>query len=160
MDKSKLKVSYLDIDKSSRELASLVKTEFKPDLILAVGGGGFIPARIMRTILNIPMYAIAVSSYTNNKTQLPEITISQWIDPVILKDKRVLIVDEVDDTRKTINFIVNRLINELGQPQLLGLAIIHNKTKDKDSSINLSELGVYYRVANTISDVWVHYPWD
>lgn len=159
----KVKVTYSEIDQLSRDLALKVKEQFDPEVILAVGGGGFIPARIMRTVLNIPMYAIMLASYTqdsdSNQTQ-QEIQVSQWIAPEKLKNKRVLIVDEVDDTRKTINYIVNRLNDEIKQPENLAVAVIHNKIKDKDESIDLNLLGVYYNQAKIIEDVWIHYPWD
>ena len=160
---SKVKVTYSEIDELSRNLAKKVKEQFNPDVILAVGGGGFIPARIMRTVLNIPMYAIMLASYSEDSGSgqiQQDIKVSQWINPEKIKNKRVLIVDEVDDTRKTINYIVTRLITEVNQPENLGVAIIHNKIKDKDNSIDLSQLGVYYNQAKIIEDVWVQYPWD
>ena len=160
---SKVKVTYSEIDKLSRNLARKVKEQLSPDVILAVGGGGFIPARIMRTVLNIPMYAIMLTSYSEDSGSgqiQQDIKVSQWINPEKIKNKRVLIVDEVDDTRKTINYIVSRLITEVNQPENLGVAIIHNKIKDKDNSIDLSQLGVYYNQAKIIEDVWIQYPWD
>ena len=33
---------------------------FKPDVIIAIGGGGFIPARMLRTELKIPILAISL----------------------------------------------------------------------------------------------------
>jgi len=158
-----INITYSEIDHLSRDLARKVKEQFNPEVILAVGGGGFIPARIMRTELNVPMYAINLASYAEDETSAQtqqEIRVSQWIDPDLLKNKRVIIVDEVDDTRKTINYIVNRLNSEIKQPKNLGVAVIHNKTKEKDKSIDLNELGVYYNQAKIIRNEWVHYPWD
>jgi len=55
--------------------AKTIKEEFKPDLIVAIGGGGFYPARVLRTYLkvpskvdpakqrNIPIQAIGLSLY-------------------------------------------------------------------------------------------------
>ncbi|KAJ1884321.1 hypoxanthine-guanine phosphoribosyltransferase, partial [Kickxella alabastrina] len=43
--------------------------DFSPDLMIAIGGGGFIPARILRSFLkakrghNIPIQAIGLSLY-------------------------------------------------------------------------------------------------
>lgn len=158
-----INITYSEIDHLSRDLAKKVKEQFNPEVILAVGGGGFIPARIMRTELNVPMYAINLASYVEDETSAQtqqEIRVSQWINPDLLKNKRVIIVDEVDDTRKTINYIVDRLNSEIKQPENLGVAVIHNKTKEKDKSIDLNELGVYYNQAKVIRNEWVHYPWD
>jgi len=54
--------SYTDIHHTIVRVVDGVK-EFKPDVILAIGGGGFIPARIIRTSLKIPMLAVALSLY-------------------------------------------------------------------------------------------------
>lgn len=35
-----------------------------------------------------------------------------------------------------------------------------HKIKDKDDSIDLNQLGVYYNQAKIIEDDWVHNPWD
>ena len=54
--------------------AQRIRTEFKPDLMVAIGGGGFFPARVLRTFLkrrdentgklrNIPIQAIGLSLY-------------------------------------------------------------------------------------------------
>ena len=57
------------------ETAKKIKEEFRPDLIVAIGGGGFYPARVLRTYLkvqskvdpnkqrNIPIQAIGLSLY-------------------------------------------------------------------------------------------------
>lgn len=57
------------------ETAKVIKEEFNPDLMVAIGGGGFYPARVLRTYLkvpskvdpaklrNIPIQAIGLSLY-------------------------------------------------------------------------------------------------
>ena len=37
--------------------------EFAPDVIVAIGGGGFIPARMLRTELKIPILAVSLELY-------------------------------------------------------------------------------------------------
>ena len=94
-----------------------------PDLMIAIGGGGFIPARIIRTFLkvsdspeskprNIPIQAIGLSLYealpdTSEEVVGKEVIRTQWLDFSTLGDKntkyggllgkRILVVDEVDD---------------------------------------------------------------
>ena len=65
-----LYVSYNQIHELVCSLAKQVK-QFKPDVIVAIGGGGinslryfyptgFIPARILRTFLKIPILAVGI----------------------------------------------------------------------------------------------------
>ena len=63
----KIYYSYTDIHQTILSVVNGVK-EFKPDIILAIGGGGFIPARIIRTSLKIPMLAVNLSLYNDDNT--------------------------------------------------------------------------------------------
>lgn len=151
----KIYYSYNDIHNLCIEISDKIKEEFNPDLILAIGGGGFIPARIMRTKLNVPIYAISVKSYDDNNNN-NTINVLQWINKEHIENKRVLIVDEIDDTRKTLDFVTNKVKNELN-PSTLGVAVIHNKNKPKyRATLNCD----YYTSAQEIEDIWVVYPWE
>jgi uncharacterized protein len=100
-----------------QESATQILEEFNPNVMIAIGGGGFVPARILRTFLkrtgakNIPIVAIGLSLYEDiPQKDGPEeeagvaVVRTQWLDFSTiggqdLIGKRVLIVDEVDDTR-------------------------------------------------------------
>lgn len=95
--------------------------------MIAIGGGGYVPARILRSFLkkpgnpNIPIQAIGLSLYeqlaTDNVVEEPgkKVTRTQWLDLTSLGEmknligKKILIVDEVDDTRTTLEYAVKEL---------------------------------------------------
>lgn len=103
--------------------------------MIAIGGGGYVPARILRSFLkksgspNIPIQAIGLSLYeelpsthpsgsnTPGEVEVPgtKVTRTQWLDLTSLGEmknlvgKRILIVDEVDDTRTTLEYAVKEL---------------------------------------------------
>lgn len=110
--------------------------------MIAIGGGGYVPARILRSFLkrpgpspNIPIQAIGLSLYetlptTSTSTSTAnshdeakkavveqpgtKVTRTQWLDLSSLEmsnlvGKNVLIVDEVDDTRTTLEYAVREL---------------------------------------------------
>jgi hypoxanthine phosphoribosyltransferase len=115
--------------------------------MIAIGGGGYIPARILRYVQsytptkhvlwltypfsfrsflkrpgepNIPIQAIGLSLYENlgfddpEEVPGPKVTRTQWLDLSSLEmanliGKNVLIVDEVDDTRTTLEYAVREL---------------------------------------------------
>ncbi|NBK21861.1 MAG: phosphoribosyltransferase, partial [Spirochaetia bacterium] len=63
MDSNKFYVSYNSVHKLVKNLSEqLISTGFDPDVIVAIGSGGFIPARIMKTFINRPIYAVGISS--------------------------------------------------------------------------------------------------
>jgi hypoxanthine phosphoribosyltransferase len=117
------------VHKLCQQAAPQILADFKPQLMIAIGGGGYVPARILRSFLkqpgspNIPIQAIGLSLYE----QLPDaadraveapgtkVTRTQWLDLTALGEmanlvgRRVLIVDEVDDTRTTLEYAVKEL---------------------------------------------------
>lgn len=113
--------------KLCQEAAPKILADFKPHLMIAIGGGGYVPARILRSFLkqpgspNIPIQAIGLSLYeqlpTDSVVEEPgtKVTRTQWLDLTSLGNmsslvgKRILIVDEVDDTRTTLEYAVREL---------------------------------------------------
>lgn len=110
-----------------KESAEHILAKFQPQLMIAIGGGGYVPARILRSFLkkpgnpNIPIQAIGLSLYeqlaTDNVVEEPGkvVTRTQWLDLTSLGEmknligKKILIVDEVDDTRTTLEYAVKEL---------------------------------------------------
>jgi len=146
--------SYADIHETVSNVVVSVE-KFKPDYIVAIGGGGFIPGRMLRSWLNIPMLTITVKRYDD--ADIPgEVKKVQWIEDEIVSGKRVILVDEVDDTRTTLQFCVEELM-KINKPAALGVAVVHNKLKEKTGKL---PDGMPYFAGEEIPDYWTHYPWD
>ena len=135
--------------------------QYNPDVIIAIGGGGFIPARIVRTAIKKPILAVSVELYDDNTNTTKEnVNIKQWFDDSygtgqLVKNGKVLIIDEIDDTRKTLECVVNKVQEH--QPSSIGIAVIHNKIKVKKGILPES---VNYICGSNIGDEWIIYPWD
>ena len=101
---------------------------FKPDVIIAIGGGGFIPARMLRTELKVPVLAISLELYDDNtNTRNTTVKKTQWFDEQSgvgsqVRGKRVLIMDEVDDTRTTLAYAV-REVMKTNAPSHIAVAV-------------------------------------
>ncbi|KAG7093881.1 hypothetical protein E1B28_007520 [Marasmius oreades] len=180
-------VTYNDIHNLIRRCTPKISAEFNPDLLVAIGGGGFFPARVMRTFLReqttnktLQIQAIGLSLYepvegTTVEQLGEEVVRTQWLGPnsgELLLGKRVLIVDEVDDTRKTLGYALFELQKDveleaarcpeserealLGATKF-GIFVVHNKKKPK-----LVELpaGVPYYSGEEVGNIWVEYPWE
>ncbi|KAL7007217.1 hypothetical protein EMMF5_003056 [Cystobasidiomycetes sp. EMM_F5] len=186
-DDGHLRVTYNDIHKLIKNAAEKIKTEFRPDLFVAIGGGGFAPSRILRTFCkiqggrNIPIQAIGLSLYeqlgSSTAEQIgKEVVRTQWLDfstlgRTPLLGRRILIVDEVDDTRTTLAYAVRELQADLAKqleslseeqrartpPTEFGIFVVHNKLKPKAAQLPDS---VMYFSGEDLPDVWVDYPWE
>lgn len=184
---TKVYISYNNVHQLCQEAAEKIK-EFNPDLIIAIGGGGFIPARILRTFLKAPgkattrIYAIILSLYEdlNSVGSVKEevgvkVVRNQWIDykqsGIDLVGKRVLIVDEVDDTRTTLHYAVSELKKDVaeqckaqgGNPEdtQFGIFVLHDKLKPKKAELpdDIMKTG-RYMAARQLPDYWIAYPWE
>ncbi|KAL7951287.1 phosphoribosyltransferase-like protein [Trichoderma barbatum] len=184
----KIYVTYNDVHKLCQGAATKILDDFKPQLIIAIGGGGYVPARILRSFLkrpgspNIPIQAIGLSLYESlgDDSQVEEIgtkvTRTQWLDLTALGEmanlvgKRVLIVDEVDDTRTTLEYAVKELEKDVEVArQKIGpdapkaefsIFVLHNKDKPKKGQLPDEMVKSRYLAAVTCGDAWINYPWE
>jgi hypothetical protein len=152
-------LSYEHIHLSVHALAErIISAGFDPDLIVAIGSGGFIPARILKTYIPRPILAVGISYYGPDNTPSASPRTIQWIDEVEKKlaGRRVLLVDEVDDSRATLEYCLRELL--LHGPAEIAVAVLHNKRKEKRGRIP-PEVSRYF-AGEELDDRWICYPWD
>lgn len=155
----KIYLSYNEIHKTIKELTGRIKeSNYDPEVMVAIGTGGFIPARICKTFINRPVYTVGISYYDTENQPKDSPQKIQWIDEVEkkLKDKRVLLVDEVDDSRVTLEYCLRELIKH--EPKEISVAVLHNKDKEKRG--RMPEKVKYYFSGLELPDKWICYPWD
>lgn len=156
---TKLYFSYADIHKTVKQLAVRIKkdgTQF--DAIVAIGTGGFIPARILKTFIDLPIYTVGLKLYDENNKPAESPRMIQWIDEVEKKltGKRILLVDEVDDSRLTLSYCLRELLSH--NPKEIAVAVLHNKLKEKRAQYPQQIKKVFF--GQELEDQWVVYPWD
>ncbi|GMF01232.1 hypothetical protein B5S28_g1646 [[Candida] boidinii] len=186
----KLYIGYNSVHKLCQKAAVEIRENpGKPDIIIAIGGGGFIPARIIRSFLkqqgetNIPIQAIGLSLYENMgssdvDTIGKEVVRTQWLDFGALSKhfdsligKNILIVDEVDDTRTTLSYALSELYKDIVKISneknistnntKISIFVLHNKDKPKKAELDEKLLnGGKYFVGTVVPDEWIAYPWD
>ena len=135
------------------QLFKLVKKlkKYKPDILIAISSGGLIPGKILKSFLNLPLYIVSVKSYDENHNQLGKIDIIQWCHQDF-SDKKILLIDEIDDTRKTLEFCTKKLKSE-NNPDSIAICVVHNK-------IGTLEKNIEYFSALEVDDEWIEYPWE
>lgn len=152
-------ISYDDVHYMISILARRIHTSAAslPTIIIAIGTGGFIPARIMKTFLNIDMRCVIVNSYDGDVHVRETPVKIQWLNEKeleSLKDHHVLVVDEVNDSGTTLNYVVQEL---LPYCQEISACVLQHKKKTKSG--RLPEKCLYWSYEE-IEDVWCHYPWN
>ncbi|KAI8461634.1 phosphoribosyltransferase-like protein [Phakopsora pachyrhizi] len=190
LDDGHLRLTYNGIHRTIGLAANKIKEEFDPDIMIAIGGGGFFPARVLRTYLktrnqkNIPIQAIGLSLYEQlgtNGDGLP--TTEEKVGKEVVRldfstlgqtsllGRKILIVDEVDDTRTTLSYAVKELEKDISNqlanltpdatqkfpPTKFAIFVVHNKDKPKAASIPDH---IKYFAGETIGDLWIDYPWE
>ncbi|MFW5712504.1 MAG: phosphoribosyltransferase [Spirochaetota bacterium] len=155
----KLYFSYNDIHKTVKNLASQIgESGYDPQLMVAIGTGGFIPARMLKTFIEKPIYTVGISYYDHENKPKDSPQKIQWIDEVEqkLQGKKILLVDEVDDSRSTLEYCLRELLKH--EPAEIAVAVLHNKRKEKRGEIP-AEID-YYFAGMELDDIWICYPWD
>jgi len=162
----KLYISFENIKYDIIFLAkNILESDIKFDAIIALCGGGLVPARLLRNHLDIPIYCLNIKLYNCNNEITGKPKIIQWLDNDIidsLQNKNILIVDDLDDTGSTLHYVTNFIENGYKsympiKYKNLGVAVLYNKLKNKKSRIDIKY--PYYKVFD-IDDKWVVFPWE
>ena len=157
----KINIQYEDIHRLVFKLSKKIKDKYSPDVIIAISGGGLIPSRILRTFINIPILCVGVKLYNENNSIVGTPVKTQWINCLnkdelsLIENKNILIIDEVDDTRTTLEYVINEL-NKIN-PKNIAVGVIHNKLKEKKGKIPNYCL---YFSGEDVEDNWINYPWE
>jgi hypoxanthine phosphoribosyltransferase len=96
-------ISWEDFHGICKALALAVSL-FRPDIILAIGRGGYYPGTLIAHLLQVELYPVRLSRRVNDivKYQSP-----QWLvePPQVVKGQRILIVDEICSSGETISMV-------------------------------------------------------
>jgi hypothetical protein len=142
-----LHVKWADVDTMCTELAEEVrKSNFKPDIIIGIARGGWVPARLLSDKLHHPEVAsMRVEFYVEPGVteKVPRLTQAPCVE---LRAKKVLLVDDVSDTGHSLALAV-RSLKGAKEVRTATLHFKPNSIFEPD-----------YYVAKT--DKWIVYPWE
>lgn len=140
-------VKWSHVDRMCAELAKKVEASgFKPDVIVGIARGGWVPARLLSDKLhNERVASMRVEFYTHPGVtrRAPRVTQPPSMS---LHGKKVLLVDDVADTGHSLA----EALNSIHDAKEVRTATIHHKPH--------SIFEPDYYVATT-SD-WIVYPWE
>ena len=134
-----------------KKLARKIKeSKFKPDVIVAIARGGWIPARILADFLLIKeLYSVKAEHWGIVATVTGKAKITQPLT-VDLSGKSVLVVDDVADTGETVE-IIARHVREKGAKEVKTAVIDFKHT---------SKFVPDYYAREMERWAWIVYPWS
>jgi hypoxanthine phosphoribosyltransferase len=137
------------IYRSLLNLAEAVRESgFEPDIIVGISRGGWLPARIMSDLLEKPKLAsLAAEFYVGVAETRGKPAITQTVS-VSVKDKKVLVVDDVADTGESLK-LVNTYLKKQGVSGIRVVTIYYKPW---------SKLVPDYYQKKT--RCWVVFPWE
>ncbi|HLD59380.1 MAG TPA: phosphoribosyltransferase [Candidatus Bilamarchaeaceae archaeon] len=141
-----LKVSWIEVANMCESL--IKKMDFKPDILVGISRGGLIPVRIFSDLLdnhNVTIIKIEFYKTINQTSGFPKITQPLAVD---VKGKKVLIVDDVSDTGRSLA-VAKDHIQRSGAKEIK-VATLHYKPH--------STFKPDYFVGQT--SAWIVYPWE
>lgn len=155
-------VTWCDVEHQVQEiLRQMHRDQWVPDYVVGLTRGGLVPANMISQYLDVPMETLKVSLRDDNR--LPESNNQMAHDAFI--NKRILIVDDINDTGATLNWIKQDWIKddlEAGRWNAVWGGNVRVATL-YDNESSRSTLTVDYS-AVTINkaeeDVWIDFPWE
>ena len=134
----------------ARDLADNIKSSgYRPDLVIAIGRGGYVPARVvcdfllhnLLTSMKVEHWGIAAQKKDKAQVRFPL--------AVDVRGQKVLIVDDVTDTGDTLQIAVSYV--EGFAPQEIKTGVLQHKTTSSFEPDYYAEKITQWK--------WIIYPW-
>lgn len=151
---------------------------WKPDYIVGLTRGGLIPAVYLSHYLDVPMYTLSVSLRDNNENG-PESNLwmaedaygygGQFEDTPVFdeyKQKKILIVDDINDSGATLNWIVDDWQSSCLPNCTRWESIWNNNVRFAtlvDNTASKFKYSIDYagkEINKVENDVWIVFPWE
>ncbi len=143
-------ISWARFHALARQLARRVHASgFRPDTLVAIGRGGYMPARILSDFLNVmDLTSFKIEHYhATRKGREARVRYPLNAD---LTGRRVLLVDDVSDSGDTFRVALAHLA-DCGRPAEVRTAALHHKV--------VSPFLPDYYAQKVVKWRWIIYPW-
>jgi xanthine phosphoribosyltransferase len=165
MADKKIYYSWQDIEDMTSDVIQQIAVDgdgFKPDYIVGLTRGGLIPATMISHYFEVPMHTLEIK--LRDHAVQPES--NKWMAQDALDGKKILIVDDINDTGETLSWIKQDWNNS-------GKIIKNNKSEiNWEDNIRFavlvenepSKFGDVDYVSKFINKIdhpqWIVYPWE
>lgn len=148
----KLYVSWNDVDNMVDDLVNqMFADNWKPDYIVGITRGGLTPAIMMSHKTGIKMYTLDVRLRDGGTDSNLESNL--WMAEDARLGKKILLVDDINDTGETIEWIQNDW-RSTTLDNIKFAMLIENEASKVSSNYNCKTVNKFEK------DVWIVYPWE
>ena len=145
-------VSWDEIVSWSRELARKIKESgYKPDIVIAVARGGYVPARLLCDFLGIENLVSIQSQHWTEAAKMAEKAIIKFEYKLDLKGMKALLVDDIVDTGESL-LLAKKFIEKEWKPDELKIAALQWISP-------VAKFKPDYYVVEVKEWTWFQYPW-
>lgn len=140
-------------------------SEWKPDYIVGITRGGLLPAVMISQYFGVPCEALKVSLRDNGGEHATESNC--WMSEDAFNGKNILIVDDINDTGATINWIIDdwpqscmpqdeRWENDVWNVNVRFATVFDNLSSDVYLKIDYTG----EEINKAENDVWIDFPFE
>lgn len=145
-------VSWEEIVEWSRGLAGIIRRSgWRPDVIVAIARGGYVPARLLCDFLGIENLLSIQSQHWTEAAKAEERAVLRFPYKVDLSGRRALLVDDIVDTGETM-IVAERYIRGNWSPSELRTAALQWISP-------IAKIRPDYYYIEVKEWVWFQYPW-
>lgn len=143
-------VAWSQVCRLSQRLAENIRVSgYRPDTVVAIARGGYVPARLLCDALDLyDLQSIRIGHYMAGARKT-ETARCYSPPPANVRGLRVLLVDDCSDTGDTLQLALEQL--RCCQPQDVKVAVLHHK--------KVSPLLPDYYGRRVVAWRWLIYPW-
>jgi hypoxanthine phosphoribosyltransferase len=143
-------VTWEDQYRLAKALAEKIRSSgYRPDLVIAIGRGGYVPARILCDLLSLNRLTSVRAEHWGTPAEKEEKAVIRFPVCTGIRGERILIVDDVTDTGDSMAVVVDH-VKGLG-PSEVRTAVLHHKEVS-------GFLPDYFAVVCPVWK-WIVYPW-
>ena len=158
----KIYYTWQDVERQTQEiLRQLQRDAWRPDYIVGLTRGGLVPANLISQYLECPMECLKVSLRDGTD---PEHNL--WMAEDAYEGKRILIVDDINDSGATLNWIKADWEDFHPSKREPWAGIWSNTVRVAtlvDNEASASKLKIHYSAVDlnkAEEDSWIVFPWE